>query len=219
MKKEIILIGGGGHCRSCIDVIEQENRFKIAGIVDVPEKLGEKICGYKIIGNDDDLLKMVKLYKHFLITIGQIKTADKRVKKFNSLKEAGAVFPTIISPFAYVSKHASLDEGTIVLHKAAINVGVKIGKNCIINAQSDVEHDVAIGHHCHISTACVVNGDAHLGNRIFIGSNAVVAQGVSIHDDVIVGAGAVVIKSIKQSGLYFGNPCRIVKKTVAPATK
>ena len=38
MKEKIILIGGGGHCRACIDVIEQEGRFTIAGIVDVPEK-------------------------------------------------------------------------------------------------------------------------------------------------------------------------------------
>jgi len=35
MKKELILIGGGGHCTACIDVIEQEGRFAIAGIVDV----------------------------------------------------------------------------------------------------------------------------------------------------------------------------------------
>ena len=39
MKEKIILIGGGGHCRGlCIDVIEQDGRFDIAGIVDVPEK-------------------------------------------------------------------------------------------------------------------------------------------------------------------------------------
>ena len=36
--KELILIGGGGgHCRSCIDVIEQEQKFKIAGIIDKKE--------------------------------------------------------------------------------------------------------------------------------------------------------------------------------------
>ena len=53
--KEIILIGGGGHCKSVIDVIEKEGRFKIAGIVDVPELLGTEILGYPIIGNDSDI--------------------------------------------------------------------------------------------------------------------------------------------------------------------
>ena len=31
---KIILIGGGGHCKSVIDIIEQDNKFKIAGIID-----------------------------------------------------------------------------------------------------------------------------------------------------------------------------------------
>ncbi len=42
VKGKIILIGGGGHCKSCIDVIEQEGRFQITGIVDVPEKMHQK---------------------------------------------------------------------------------------------------------------------------------------------------------------------------------
>ena len=38
-KNNLILIGGGGHCKSCIDVIEQENKFNITGILDVKEKV------------------------------------------------------------------------------------------------------------------------------------------------------------------------------------
>ena len=45
---KIILIGGGGHCKSVIDVIEQEARFEIAGIIDKPELLGTKILGYPV---------------------------------------------------------------------------------------------------------------------------------------------------------------------------
>ena len=42
-KEEIILIGGGGHCKSCIDIIEQEGIYSIKGIIDLPEKKGQKI--------------------------------------------------------------------------------------------------------------------------------------------------------------------------------
>ena len=38
--KKIILIGGGGHALSCIDVIESEKKFKIVGIVDGNLKKG-----------------------------------------------------------------------------------------------------------------------------------------------------------------------------------
>ncbi len=37
MKEKIVLIGGGGHCRSAIDVIELTNKYEIIGIVDIKE--------------------------------------------------------------------------------------------------------------------------------------------------------------------------------------
>jgi len=49
MKEKIILIGGGGHCKSCIDVVEQQGKYQIAGIVDLPEKLHQKLLGYEVI--------------------------------------------------------------------------------------------------------------------------------------------------------------------------
>ena len=36
-KEKIVLVGGGGHCKSVIDVIECEGRFEIAGNVDQRE--------------------------------------------------------------------------------------------------------------------------------------------------------------------------------------
>ena len=86
MKKELILIGGGGHCKSCIDVIEHENKYRIAGIVDVPEKLHQTVLGYKIIASDDDFPALVKEYSNFLITVGQIKSAERRIEIFKTLK-------------------------------------------------------------------------------------------------------------------------------------
>lgn len=208
MKREIVLVGGGGHCRACIDVIEQENKFKIAGIVDVKERVGEKVLGYKIIAGDHELTKLTKSFGYFLITIGQIKSVDKRVEKFTLLKRYSASFPTIASPLAYVSKHAAIDEGSIILHGAIIGPGVRIGKNCIINTRVDIEHDVKIGNYCHISTGCTVNGDCSLGSKIFVGSNTVINQGVSITDDIIIGSGSVVTKPIEEKGTYYGAPSR-----------
>ena len=66
MKQNIILIGGGGHCKSCIDVIEEEGKYKIVGILDKPDKLNEEVLSYKIIGNDDDIKSLAKKYNNFL---------------------------------------------------------------------------------------------------------------------------------------------------------
>ena len=88
-KETNIPIGGDGHCKLYIDVIEQHGRFSIAGIVDILERLHEKVLGYEIIGTDGDLPLMSKQYSNFLITIGRIRSACKRIILFNRLLELG----------------------------------------------------------------------------------------------------------------------------------
>lgn len=209
--KNLILIGGGGHCRACIDVIEAEGKFKVAGIVDVKEKVGEKVFGYKIIGSDDDLKVLVKKYKYFLITIGQVKNFDKRLVVYTRLKKCGVNFPIIISSVARVSKYAQIGAGTIVMHQAVVNAGARLGENCIINTGAIVEHDAWIGDHSHISTGSVVNGCSKVGNKVFLGSKSVIRENLSIVDETIVGAGSVVIREITQKGTYVGQPAEKVE--------
>ncbi|MEA2050125.1 MAG: NeuD/PglB/VioB family sugar acetyltransferase [Campylobacterota bacterium] len=170
--EDIILIGGGGHCKSVIDVIEQENKFKIVGIIDKKELIGTEVLGYKIIGSDENLEELFKIYKNAIVTVGQIKSANLRIKLFNKLKDIGYTLPTIISPFAYVSKHSKISEGTIIMHQALINASVNVGKNCIINTKALIEHDSTISDNCHISTAAVVNGGVLVKEGTFFGSNA-----------------------------------------------
>jgi len=208
MKKDIILIGGGGHCKACIEVIEADNKFKIVGIVDIKEKAGKKVLGYEIFASDEDIPRLANKYKNFLITIGQIKSSKKRERLFTTLKNLGLNLPAIISPSSLVSKRAEIGEGTIVLHGVYINSGARIGRNCIINTNAVVEHDSLIGDHCHLSMGSIVTGGCSIGEGVFIGSNSVVANNLSIANNTIIGAGSVVIKSLIESGTYVGNPAK-----------
>ena len=172
MMKEILLVGGGGHCKSVIDVIEEEGKYKIAGIVDKKELIGQKVLGYEIIGCDDDLEELFQKYQYAVVTVGQIKSNHVRVKLFNTLKEIGYKLPIIVSPLAYVSKYAMVQDGTVILHYALVNADARIGVNCIINTKSLIEHDVRIEDHCHISTATVINGGVIVKSDSFVGSNS-----------------------------------------------
>ena len=188
MKEKIVLLGGGGHCHSVIDVIEQEDKYQIVGIIDKKELLGTNVLGYKIIANDDNLEEIYKTCKNAIITVGQIESNHVRVKLFNRLKEIGFKLPIIISPIAYVSKHSFIDEGTVVMHHAFINANVKIGKNCIINSKALIEHDVIIEDNCHISTASVINGTVLVKANTFFGSNATSKQSVEISGFIKAGS-------------------------------
>jgi len=190
--KNIILIGGGGHCKSVIDVIEQEGRFQIAGIVDKPELLGSSVLGYSTIGNDSDLPILAKKYKYALVTTGQIKSSSLRIRLFNLAIEAGFTLPNVISPLAYVSNHAKLHEGAIIMHNAVVNASASIGKNCIINSKALIEHDSTVEDFCHIATNAVINGGVIVRQGSFIGSGAITKQYAEIKKDSFIKAGSLV---------------------------
>lgn len=188
MKENIILIGGGGHCKSCIDVIEQEGRFHIAGIIDKVELIGQEVLGYKIIGTDDDLEALFKKYKYAFITIGHIGSTITREKLFYKAIEIGFEIPKIISPRAYVSDHSQIEHGTIIMHDALVNANVKIGKNCIINTKALIEHDAMIDDDCHISTGAIINGGVIVKAKTFVGSHATSKEYIEVSGFIKAGS-------------------------------
>ena len=210
-RTKIILIGGGGHCKASIDVIESTAKYKIEGILDLKENVGKKILDYTITGTDDDIIEFINKDYAFLITLGQISASGRRKTLFDTVKKYGGKLETVISNTAYVSKYAQIGEGTIIMHQSLINANACVGKNCIINNKALVEHDAVIGDHTHISTAAVVNGECKIGDNCMIGSNAVVKHGITITDNVLVGAGAVVVKDITEPGIYAGVPAKKIK--------
>jgi sugar O-acyltransferase (sialic acid O-acetyltransferase NeuD family) len=192
-REPILLVGAGGHSRACIDVIEQEGRFAIKGLVGLPKEVGLRILDYPVLATDEGLPKLLADCANVLIAVGQIKTPEPRIRLFNLLQQNNCVLPTIVSPRAYISPHASLETGTIVMHGAVVNAGAVVGKNCIINSQSLVEHDVIIKDHCHIATAATINSGVRIGTGTFIGSNSSVKQGVNIGDRCVIGMGQQVL--------------------------
>jgi len=190
MKEKIVLIGGGGHCHSVIDVIEQENKYEIIGIVDIKENIGKKVLNYEVVACDDDLETIFLSCKNALITVGHIESNKIRIDIYNKLKQIGFNLPVIVSPLAYVSKYADADEGTIIMHHVLVNANVKIGKNCIINTKALIEHDCIIEDNCHISTASVINGGVTVKENSFFGSNATSKQAIEI--DGFIKAGSLV---------------------------
>lgn len=185
----LFVIGAGGHAVACIDVIEQERRFEIAGLIAAAAEVGKRVLGYHVLGSDDNLEELVSKHGRAFVAIGQIKTAALRMRVFERLQAIGCDLPTIVSPRAYVSPHARLGVGSIVMHGAIVNAGAVVGSNCIVNSQALVEHGAVVGDHCHISTAAVVNGDVRVGAGTFIGSQTSIRQSLTIGAGCVIGMG------------------------------
>lgn len=193
--RAIILLGAGGHAESCIDVIELLGAFEIAGLLASAAEVGREILGHAVIGTDDEMTLVRDRCPNALVVVGQIESPVPRVRLFERALQVGFGMPCIASPRAYVSRHAAVGAGTIVMHAAVINAGAAVGRNCIVNSHALIEHGAVIGDHCHVSTGARINGGARVGAGSFVGSGVVVREGVEIGEHSVIGMGQVVLAS------------------------
>ena len=203
-KPGLLLMGAGGHAKSCIDVIEQEDKFRIIGLVGTRDEVGTHVLDYEVLGTDEVLSEFLNISQYALVAVGQIGTNDLRSKLFSKITNIGFLLPIVTSPMAYVSPHAVVGKGTVVMHRATINAGSLIGDNCIINSHALIEHDVVVEDHCHIATGAIINGGSTVGPSSFIGSGSTIRESITIGRNCAVGMGVSVRHSLLPNSQFLG---------------
>jgi len=132
---------------------------------------------------------------------------------------------TIVNPVNLYG--CSIGNNSFIGPFVEIQRGVVIGQNCRIQSHSFICDMVLIGDNCFISHGVMFINDAFrsggpargvrekyqetvIGDNVSIGTNATILP-VSICDNVVIGAGSVVTKDIDNSGIYAGNPARLIR--------
>lgn len=211
--EDIILVGGGGHCRSVVDSIIGLGKFNICGIIDLEMNLIKEISGLKVIGTDRDLKKFSSLIKFAFITLGSVGDATNRMRLYHYCKRLGFRIPIIIDNTAIVSTNVDIGSGTYIAKGTIINTGTIIGENTILNTGSIIEHDCQIGNNVHISPRVILGGGVHIDDGSHIGIGTTVIQDIKIGKNVIIGSASNVIRDINDNSKVYGNPCKGVKSS------
>lgn len=208
--KKLLLIGGGGHCKSIIDsLISGRNDFDQIGIIDTKEKVGTDISGIKIIGSDSELEELYdEGYRYAFISLGSVGNPDKRMKCYDYLRGIGYELPNIIDKDSIIAKEVKLECGIYVAKRVAINAGTQISECAIINTGAVVEHDCKIGKFVHIAPGSVVCGNVSVGDYSHIGANSTIIQGIKIGDRALIGAGSTIIREVSMGITVVGVPGR-----------
>ena len=194
--KKLIIVGAGGHSKTCIEVAESSKKYKVIGLIDNKVNINGIFKNIKIF-NEKSINAVIKVTKNAHIGVGQIKSAKLRIKLFKKFKNKGFNFPVLIHSKAYISKYSFVGEGTLVGINSIINANCNIGHNTIINNKSLIEHDSIIGNNCHISTGVIINGNCLIGDNTFIGSGAIINNNISIGKNCVIGSGNIIKKDLK----------------------
>jgi sugar O-acyltransferase (sialic acid O-acetyltransferase NeuD family) len=212
MNKKLLLIGGGGHCKSVLDSILQSNEYSEIGIIDKNENDEGSILGIPIIGCDNDLSKLYHDGYHYaFVTVGSIGKPSLRIKLYKMLEAIGFEIPNIIDLTAIISNQVKLEKGIFIGKNVVVNVGTYIKDGSIINTGSTIEHDCIINQFCHIAPGSVLCGEVEIGENTHVGAGSVIRQQIKIGSNTIIGMGSVVLKDIKGNVVAYGNPCKEVK--------
>jgi len=208
MGDKLLLIGGGGHCKSVLDTILSIETYSDVAIIDLKENIGRTVLGVPIIGSDDDLSNLFDTgYKHAFITLGSIGTPRLRKVLYETIREIGFIIPIIIDPSATVSEHVAISEGVFVGKGAIVNAGSTIDACAVVNSGAIIEHDCLVGAFAHVAPGATLCGDVTVGNDTHIGANTVIRQGLTIGSNVLIGIGS----DIEDHIIAYGNPCREAK--------
>ncbi len=209
MGNKLLLIGGGGHCKSVLDSVLTLHAYDEIGIIDYTNV---SVNGVPVVGQDEDLPNLHKAgWTDAFITVGSIGDTVLRRRLYKMISDIGFIVPAIVDSSAIVAQDVVLAAGCYVGKGAILNAGSNIGKASIINTGAVIEHDCVIGEFAHISPGAILCGQVIVGENSHIGAGAVVRQQIKIGEDVFVGIGSVVVHDIPNCVKAYGNPCRVVE--------
>lgn len=210
MKKKLILIGSGGHCRPVIEAAK-ETSHKVYGIIDInfTNNYNEKILNHKIIGSIVELNKINTQNNKIFIAI-----SDNLLRAYyhKVVSDLGFEIPSLISPSAILSKYSKIGKGTFVNSGAIINTEAEIFNNCIINTGAIIEHEVIVQANSHISSGTKIAGRSTIGKNCFIGAGSVIIDNIKIGNNCTIGAGSVVLQDIPDNTTAVGIPAKKIRQ-------
>ena len=95
--KRMLLVGGGGHCRSVLDCLRRMGTYETFGIIDQEGVLHSSRFGVPIIGSDADLPELLAGgWTSAVIALGSIGNPERRHALFARLKTIGFSLPPVV---------------------------------------------------------------------------------------------------------------------------
>jgi UDP-perosamine 4-acetyltransferase len=208
MKKEIIVIGAGGHAKVCIELLQAMGE-QVAYCVGEADSQ-DQCVGIPVLKGDDNLPRLRDAgYSRLFVAIGSNRLRE-RLASF--AVEQGCQLVNAISPQSIISPTAQLGAGIAIMAGAIINAEAVIADLAIINTGATVDHDCQIGKAVHIGPQCALAGNVAVGRQSFLGIGCKVIPEVSIGENVIIGAGGVVISNVNSNVTAVGVPARVVNQ-------
>lgn len=210
--KNILIYGASGHAKMIVDIIQKNTIYRMKGFIDSYKCIDEVVYGYTIIGDLDQLPKLIEKLNIEGIVIG-IGENSTRLEAYHKIKKIAPhlKFVSIIHPSATIATDVAITEGTVIMANVVINANAQVGSFCILNTASTLGHDCKMDDFSSLASGVTVAGNVQIGFCTAICLGATIIQNLTIGDNTVIGAGSLVLKSIGNNKTAFGAPIHTIK--------
>jgi acetyltransferase EpsM len=199
---EVIIYGGGGHGKACLELLRALRTYRVVGFVDDGLSTNETIMGVPVLGGGEVLAELYARGVRLCVNaVGGIGNLGVRARVFQRIAESGIVCPVVVHPTAYVESSASLSPGVQVFPHAYIGSEARVGFGGIVNTGAIVSHDCDLGECVNISPGAILAGEVQVGAGALIGMGVTINLRVRIGARARVGNGATVKSDVPDGGV------------------
>ncbi len=157
-------------------------------IVPPSAKIGRnvEIGAYAVLGDGVEIGDDSSIEAHAHIMRGARIGSGCRVGSFATVSgdPQDLHFDRATVSFAEIGDGTVVREGATVHRATAAGGATKVGKNCLLMANSHIGHDCFVGDRCILAPFCALGGFVRMGCDVFV------SGGVMVHQKIRVGDGA-----------------------------
>ncbi|HQR80978.1 MAG TPA: NeuD/PglB/VioB family sugar acetyltransferase [Actinomycetota bacterium] len=205
----IVVMGGGGHGRETVSLIQDAERahpgrWELVGVVADGQPDVERLesLGVKWLGPIDGLQP-----GHACVSVA-IGDGHQRARLQRHARGLGYRPATLVHPTAAIGLDVRMGDGCYVGCLTVLTSHVRLGEGVQVNVACSLSHDVTLGDFVTLSPGVRLAGGVVVGDESTIFTGATVLPGVRLGRDVTVGAGAVVVHDVPDGQTVFGVPAR-----------
>ena len=115
-KQPVLLIGASDHAKVIVDILEKEGNNNIIGYIDSYKNIGSENAGYKILGKEEDIERIIKEFRDckLFIAIGDNWIRKQMKDKLDELIP-DLQYISVIHPSAQIGKGVKIGIGVAIM--------------------------------------------------------------------------------------------------------
>lgn len=207
--RRVVIVGAGGRAATAYECFSSDSPHEVAAFSVEAEYLNTATyCGIPVVPFGDIAEIYPPAEYAAFVAISPAKLNRDRSRLYKAVKSIGYSCLSYISSRAFVAQSARVGENTFVHAFAALQYGVRVGDNAVIDIGTCVAHSTLIEDDCFIGQHVAISGFCTIGRGSFLGDNSCIADTVCIAANCEVSPGAVILKDTLGDHIYTGNPAR-----------